>query len=131
MCRRCLTLYPVALTVMLLSLAGIASPWPADLDPWFIWLLCVPATVDFLAEKSDRVAYSPRRQVMVTAMVALALGRGLAHEIDARWSWHFWGPVLVFGSIWFAAALAKAQRTLFQAALEASMSSGDLAEHPS
>lgn len=128
-CRRCLVLYPIALAVMALALAGW-QPWPASLDLWFIWGLCIPATLDFMAEKLFDVDYSARRQVMVTALVALALGRGLAYEIDDRWSWNFWGPVLVFGSTWFAAALYRAQRTMFEQALEASRRDGEFAGQP-
>ena len=58
-----------------------------------------------MAEKLPGTPYSARRQIVVTALVALAIGRGLAYEIDDRWSWNFWGPVLVFGSTWFAAAV--------------------------
>jgi hypothetical protein len=119
-CRRCLTLYPIALTVMALSFVGLA-PWPESLDPILIWLLCIPATLEFLAEKLGDVRYAPRRQVVVTAAVGLALGRGLAHEVDDRWSWLFWGPVLVFGTAWFLAALVKAQRTMMEKALEGSV----------
>lgn len=126
-CRRCLTLYPIAIAVLIASLAGL-PPWPERLDVWFIWLLCIPATADFLAEKLLGVAYSPRRQIAVTALVAVALGRGLAHEVDDRWSWLFWGPVLVFGGLWFVAAVVHAQRAMFQDALERSRASGDLAE---
>ncbi len=125
-CRRCLVLYPIAIGVAIASLAGLA-PWPARLDVWLIWLLCIPATLEFLAEKLRGVAYSPRRQVVVTAIVALALGRGLAHEIEDRWSWLFWGPVLVYGSIWFAAAVIEVQRRMFRQALAASRESGDMA----
>ena len=128
-CRRCLVLYPIALAVAIASLGGL-PPWPERLDVWFIWLLCVPATLDFLAEKLLTVPYSPRRQVVVTALVAVAFGRGLAHEIDDRWSGLFWGPVLVFGGIWFAAALFRAQRTTFEQALEASLEHGDFADQP-
>lgn len=116
-CRRCLTLYPIALLVMALSLFGPA-PWPSSVDAVLIWVLCIPATVDFLAEKLGDLPHSPRRQVAVTAAVGLALGRGLAYEIDERWSWLFWGPVLVFGTAWFLAAVANAQRTLMRKALE-------------
>ncbi|MGI9624769.1 MAG: hypothetical protein ACR2PK_18205 [Acidimicrobiales bacterium] len=123
-CRRCLTLYPLAIAVLVASLAGL-QPWPATFDAWFIWLLCIPATLDFLAEKLANTPYSARRQVVVTAMVALALGRGLAYEIDNRWSWYFWGPVLVFGSIWFAAAMFQVQRSMFEKALATSIESGD------
>ncbi len=117
-CRRCLVLYPVALIVLAVSFAGFA-PWPERLDVWMVWLLSIPATLDFLAEKLRGVPYNPRRQVAVTLLVALALGRGFAHEFDDRWSWLFWGPVLVFGGIWFAAAVAKVQRNMFEEALRA------------
>ena len=122
-CRRCLALYPLALVVMIAGLAGVA-PWPERLDRWFIWLLCIPATIEFVAEKLGGVEYRARRQVVVTLLVALALGRGLAHELDDRWSWEFWGPVLVFGTIWFVTAVASLQRALFRAALENSVEYG-------
>lgn len=119
-CRRCLVLYPIALTVLAVSFFGL-QPWPENLDPWFIWLLSIPATLEFLAEKLRDVSYNPTRQVVVTVLVALAVGRGFAHEFDDQWSWLFWGPVLVFGGIWFAAAVTKVQRSMFQDALEASI----------
>ena len=122
-CRRCLTLYPIAIVVAAAGLAGFA-PWPDRIDVWMIWLLCIPATVEFLAEKLANVAYHPRRQVIVTALVGLALGRGLSYEIDDRWSWEFWGPVLVFCTIWFVAAVARAQREYFVQALEHSVEYG-------
>lgn len=122
-CRRCLTLYPVALVVMAASFAGFV-PWPARFDTLAIWALCLPATVEFLAEKLGGVAYSSRRQIAVTALVGLALGRGLWYELDDRWSWLFWGPVLVFGGVWFLAALVAYQRQLFRTALAASVEFG-------
>ncbi len=126
-CRRCLVLYPVALAVLFLSASGFHL-WPESLDVWVIWLSCLPATADFMAEKLFDTPYNPRRQVLVTAMVALGVGRGLHYEIQDRWSWLFWGPVLVFGGLWFAAAVFRAQRSMFAAALEASRASGDFAE---
>ncbi len=122
-CRRCLTLYPVALAVVLVSFVGLA-PWPGKLDPVFIWALCVPATLEFFAEKLLGAAYSPRRQVAATALVGLALGRALTHELDHRWTWLFWGPVLVFGAAWFIAAVAKVQRSMMEGALAQSVEYG-------
>lgn len=109
-CRRCLALYPVALAVMTLSLAG-GELWPSSLDLWVIWLACVPATVEYVADALGLVRYHPRRQLVVTLVVALALGRGLSYEMTSRWSWEFWGPLLVFGTVWFAAAAAGQLRT--------------------
>jgi len=125
-CRRCLVLYPLGLAVAVAALAGL-QPWPQGADPWFIWMLCIPATLDFLAEKLFDVGYSAKRQVVVTALVAVGFGRGLAYEIDDRWSWLFWGPVLVYGGVWFAAAVYRVQQNMMQAALESSIESGDMA----
>jgi len=109
-CRRCITLYPTSLTVAALSLAGVVL-WPVQYDLWLIWGLCLPGTVDFALEQAGVVRYSARRQVWVTVLVALALGRGFAYELDSRWSWEFWGPVLVFGATWFAAAVIGSRRS--------------------
>lgn len=108
-CRRCLILYPLALATAVLSLAGVA-PWPTDFDLFFIWGLCLPATVDFVLEQTGVVAYSVRRQVATTVLLAPALGRGFGHELDERWSGAFWGPVLTFCTIWFLAAMVGRSR---------------------
>lgn len=122
-CRRCLALYPVAFMAMVLQLAGV-SLWPEAFDPWLIWALCIPATAEFVAEKLAGLAYSARRQAITTLVVAPALGRGLAYELDDRWHWYFWGPVLVFGGGWFAAAVLAYQRQMMAAALASSTEFG-------
>ncbi|MFQ5557203.1 MAG: hypothetical protein ACE5GB_06810 [Acidimicrobiales bacterium] len=103
-CRRCLALYPAALVVAGLALAGLA-PWPGSLDLWFIWGLSLPASVEFVAEQTALIRYSARRQTIATLLLAPALGRGFAHELEQRWSTEFWGPVLVFCTVWFAASI--------------------------
>ncbi len=108
-CRRCLALYPTSIAVAVAGVAGVAF-WPASLDLWFIWLLCVPATLDFVFEQAGVWRYSSHRQLITTLVLAPALGRGMAHELDDRWSWEFWGPVLVFCTIWFFAALEGRRR---------------------
>ncbi|KAG1648206.1 hypothetical protein GQR58_030040 [Nymphon striatum] len=95
-CRRCSTLYPVALLVTVASFLGFA-PWPASMDLFFIFALCVPATAEFLAEKILGWAYNSRRQVAVTFLLAPALGRGFWYEIQDRWTLEFWGPALATG----------------------------------
>lgn len=109
-CRRCLTLYPAAIVVGVAFVFGV-SLWPAAADPWLIWALCLPATADFVLEQTKVVRYSARRQVLATALLAPALGRGLGYELDDTWSWEFWGPVLTFCTIWFFAALAGRAQT--------------------
>jgi len=108
-CRRCLTLYPTAIGVAIAALAG-AVLWPARLDFWLIWALSVPATVDFVLEQLGVIRYSARRQVAATLLLAPAIGSGFAHELDDSWAWEFWGPVLVFSTIWFLAALEGRRR---------------------
>lgn len=108
-CRRCLTLYPASLAVAVAYLAGVLL-WPVALDPWLIWALCLPATADFVLEQTGAIRYSARRQVVTTALLAPALGRGMGYELDDSWSWEFWGPVLTFCTIWFAATMAGRAR---------------------
>lgn len=104
-CRRCLTLYPLAILVAVVSYLGTA-PWPEAYDIWLIWGLCVPATIDFVGEQLMLFRYSARRQIVATALFAPAFGQGLAHELADAWSGVFWGPVFTFCTIWFFAALA-------------------------
>jgi len=108
-CRRCITLYPTSLAVAALSLLGVVL-WPVQYDLWLIWGLCLPGTADFVLEQTGVVRYSARRQILVTVLIALALGRGFAFELESRWSWEFWGPVLVFGTAWFVAAVIGNRR---------------------
>ena len=103
-CRRCLTLYPAAIAVGAAFVLGL-SLWPAAADPWLIWALCLPATADFVLEQTGRIEYSARRQVVTTALLAPALGRGFGYELTDTWSWEFWGPVFTFCTIWFVATM--------------------------
>ena len=104
-CRRCLALYPVTALFAVLTLAGW-SLWPESLDLWFIWLPCIPATVDFVAEQLQLLRYSARRQFLTTLLFAPALGRGIGHELQDSFAWELWGPLLCFCTIWFFAAIA-------------------------
>jgi hypothetical protein len=101
-CRRCASLYPLGLLVAVLS-AGGSLPWPDGVDPAAIWLLSIPATVAYCAEAVGLIAYRPWVQVTTTLLAALAFGRALGYELLERWSPEFWGPVAVFGGIWFFA----------------------------
>jgi uncharacterized membrane protein len=103
-CRRCLVLYSSSFLVAALLLAGV-SLWPERLELWLIWGLCIPASIDFVGEQLGLFRYSARRQLAVTLLLGPALGAGFAHELDDSWSWEFWGPVLVFCTLWFFAAL--------------------------
>ena len=99
-CRRCAALYPLGIAIAILSLAGW-PPWPTSLDPWPIWLLSIPATVAYCAEAVGLIRYDPRIQVATTLLAAVAFGHALSYELNERWSPEFWGPISVFGGIWF------------------------------
>ncbi|MGF1595865.1 MAG: hypothetical protein ACFCVK_02890 [Acidimicrobiales bacterium] len=103
-CRRCAALYPLGFLVAVVSAAGYA-PWPPSLDPWPIWLLSIPATVAYVGEALGWFRYDARWQVATTLVAAVAFGRGLGYELLARWSPEFWGPIVVFGTLWLSATL--------------------------
>jgi hypothetical protein len=105
-CRRCLSLYPLGFLVALLSALGL-PPWPAAADPALIWLLCLPGTVAFVGEAVGLFPYRARWQMAATLVTSVAFGRGLGYELEERWSPEFWGPVAVFGGIWFAASIIQ------------------------
>lgn len=108
-CRRCLALHPLSIVIAIVSALGYA-PWPTSWDPAAIWLLSVPATLDFLVEQLDLAPYSAKRQVAATLVTAFAFGRALGYELADSWSSEFWGPLAVFAGIWFGAAFLAHQR---------------------
>ncbi|MGI9606064.1 MAG: hypothetical protein ACR2P0_08000 [Acidimicrobiales bacterium] len=103
-CRRCFWFYSISFAVAALGFAGI-SPWPASWDQTLVWALSIPATVEFVGGEIGWWRYDARRQTIVTAILAPAVGRGMYAELQDQGSWLFWGPVLVFGSTWFIAAV--------------------------
>lgn len=92
-CRRCLVLYPVAITVALL--AGFGVRWPDGWDPWMFWLLPIAGVVEFCGDSLGVIRHRPWRQVTVSALLAVAYGK-----ILWRYSHHpgdglVWSVVLV------------------------------------
>lgn len=104
-CRRCAALYPLALVMAVLALLA-GPPWPPAWDPWPVWLLSVPATVAFVGEALGWFRYSARWQVATTLGAAVAFGRAAGAELADPGQALFWGPIAVFGGIWFAATVA-------------------------
>lgn len=102
-CRRCLWFYAVSLLTLAAAAVGV-SPWPTAWDTTLVWVLSIPATVEFLGGELGRWSYDARRQIVLTSVLGLAVGRGFYAELTAPGSWTFWGPVLVFGTLWFAVA---------------------------
>ena len=79
-CRRCLVLYPVSLAAALFL--GLVWCWPERLDPWFLWLLPLPAVVEFVAEQLRWIRHSPTRLVVLTVPLAIACGRMYVRYLD-------------------------------------------------
>ena len=103
-CRRCSALYPIGITIAFLAAAG-AGPWPATIDPYPIWILSIPATAAYVGESIGLFGYNVKWQVATTLLAGIAFGRALGYELLDRWSAEFWGPIAVFGGIWFLATL--------------------------
>lgn len=108
-CRRCLALYPLSLVVAIASVAG-HPPWPGSWDPAIVWLLSLPATAAYVGEAVGWFRYRAWVQVVTTLLAALAFGRALGYELLDRWQPVFWGPIAVFGGIWFFATLIGQRR---------------------
>jgi hypothetical protein len=108
-CRRCAALYPVALAVMVISLAG--WHWPESADPWLLWLLPLPSVIEFVGEHAGWLRHRPVRQVVLTIPLAVALGRGFAIYVREPGSLLFWGVVVVYGGICGLAVLLASRRT--------------------
>lgn len=108
-CRRCAALYPLGLAIAIVSALG-AAPWPESIDPWPIWILSLPATVAYCAEAAGWIRYNPKVQVATTLIAAVGFGRALGYEFEERWSPEFWGPISVFGGIWFVFTMIAAVR---------------------
>lgn len=70
-----------------------------------VWVLSIPATVEFIGGEFGKWEYSPRRQVAVTGVLAIAVGRGFYRNIEDQFTWIFWGPAIVFGLLWFVTGL--------------------------
>lgn len=102
-CRRCLVLYPVAILAAIVSLVAAAEP--ARVDPVLLWLVPIPATLEFVGEQLGWWRYSRWRQVAVMVPMAAAFGRGLGRYLHDHSDRLFWTVLLVNCVIWGAAAL--------------------------
>ncbi len=114
LCRRCSALYPLGFLVA--TAAALGWPiWPEQWDPVAIWILCLPPTTAFVGEMLGWFRYSGRWQVGTTLLAGLAFGKALGYELVSRWSSEFWGPIAVFGGIWFFASYAGHRRRFREA----------------
>lgn len=107
-CRRCAVLYPVGLlTAAALAIAGTdASSVPA----WLLWLLPLPAVVEWTGEHLGWLRPSPRRLVVVTGLLAVACGGLYVRYLDDHTDAAFLGVFGVYGAWCIAVAVVGARR---------------------
>lgn len=104
-CRRCAVLYPVSLVAAVIL--GFGPSWPDRLDPWLLWLLPLPAVVEFVAEQLRLVEHSPRRLIAVTVPLAIACGRLYVRYLDDQTDALVWSVVSTYGLVCVAAWLLR------------------------
>ncbi len=104
-CRRCLVSYPIALLAMAAGLAGLH--WPSTLDPVLLWVLPAPAILDFVAEHLVRSPYSAKRQSILSAIAAVAYGRGLSRYLVEPGDSLFWHVAIVYSLVMATSAIGR------------------------
>lgn len=107
-CRRCLALYPVAIVAAMIAAWG--PWWPRAWDPVLIPLLPFPAVVELVLDNLGVIRYSPVRQVVLTAIGAVAAGAGYVRYLDRATDPLVWGTVVVWGTVCLTAAIVGHRR---------------------
>lgn len=101
-CRRCLVLYPLAVLCAVLVL--LTDPPPTSLIAG-MWLLPAPVMVEWVGEHLGRLTYSPRRQAVVTALAAPALGAALAWHAASPFELAAIAPMATWALVGLSAAV--------------------------
>lgn len=107
-CRRCAVLYPLSLVSALVL--GLVASWPERWDPWFLWLLPLPAVIEFVGEQVGVIRHSPRRLVVLTVPLAVACGRLYVRYLDDLGDALVWSVVSTYGCVCVGAWFVKAFR---------------------
>jgi hypothetical protein len=107
-CRRCLVLYPLAIAVMVSSVAGARLPGGVEVAA--MALLPLAAVIDFVVEHLGRSRPSPRRLVAVTVPLGVGLGLGFGRYVQSPGDPWFWAVVVGYGVV-AVAAWATGRRT--------------------
>lgn len=105
-CRRCLVLYPVAITVAIA--AGFGLRWPTEWDPWMFWLLPLAGVIEFCLDSLGVIRHRPWRQVAVSALLAVAYGKILWRYAHRPTDGLVWAVVLVDTAVCGIVALTAA-----------------------
>lgn len=107
-CRRCLVMYPVALVAGLAI--GAAGWWGSSLDGWLLWLLPLPAVVEFVLDNLGAIRYSPVRQMVLSGIGAVAAGLGYVRYLDDNLDPQVWSVVGVYTAVCVAAVVVGSRR---------------------
>jgi hypothetical protein len=105
-CRRCGVLYPLSLVAAVIL--GFGPSWPERLDPWFLWLLPLPAVLEFLGEQLGLIRHSPRRLIVLSVPLAVACGRLYVRYLDDLGDSLVWSVVVAYGGVCLASVLLRA-----------------------
>jgi uncharacterized membrane protein len=107
-CRRCVVLYPIALVVTALSLAGLRLP--GALEVVALVVLPLPALVDYVVEHLALTRTSPARLVALTVPLGIGLGIGFGRYLEAPGDLWFWGVVVSYALVALLALLTLRRR---------------------
>jgi len=95
-CRRCLVLYPLMIVVMVLT-SGLQLG--TTVDALVVIALPLPAVVEVVLELVGVLRYDARRQIALTVLLAIGLGRGFALYLQDHLSVLFWGVVVAYAIV--------------------------------
>lgn len=107
LCRRCLILYPLAYATAAVAVWGpldAAASWV----PLAMMVLPVPTVFEWCREHVGNLAYSARRQVLLTVPAGVALGYGFARYLTIRDDQWLWVMAATWGGVCLAARSAGA-----------------------
>lgn len=107
-CRRCAVLYPLGLLSALVL--GTVGSWPDAADPWLVWLLPLPAFLDFVGEHLGWWRPSPARLVAVTVPLAIGCGRLYVRYLEDRGDAVPFAVTFGYGLVCVAVVLASHRR---------------------
>ncbi len=92
-CRRCAVLYPVA--VLTAALVALSTSESAALV-WAMWLLPVPAALEWTAEHLGGAAHHPGRLAALSVPAGVALGIGVGLQVHDPWALSTVAPLVTW-----------------------------------
>jgi hypothetical protein len=78
---------------------SLGSWWPDSLNAWVLWLFPLPGVVEFILDNVGIVAYSPVRQMWLSAAGAVAAGVGYSMYLQDTFDATVWAVVAVYTTV--------------------------------